>query len=83
MAVALKQMLSLASKILAKSHNYRSNYESKLILSKLINRDLLEIFINPDLKISENKKKIFLKGLQVNHYQKFLAEKNFTLMNFL
>ena len=63
MVSELKQILSQASKILAKSKHIRPNYESKLIMSKLINRDLLEIFVNSDLKITESEKKIFFRNI--------------------
>ena len=63
MVSELKQVLSQASKILAKSKHIRPNYESKLIMSKLINRDLLEIFVNSDLKITESEKKIFFRNI--------------------
>ena len=54
-----KQVLLLAGNILSKSNLSKPNYESKLIMSKLISKDLLEIFVNSDLTISEKQKKYF------------------------
>ncbi len=63
MAGEFKQVLLLAGNILSKSNLSKPNYESKLIMSKLISKDLLEIFVNSDLTISEKQKKIFLKNI--------------------
>ncbi|MBS91845.1 MAG: protein-(glutamine-N5) methyltransferase, release factor-specific [Rickettsiales bacterium] len=59
----LNEILSLAVKILAKQNLSRPNYESKIIMSEIISKDLLEMFVNPHLKISERKKRIFLKKI--------------------
>ena len=60
---------------LFKSHSFfNKNYESQLLLSNLLNKNIIEILINNELKISEKKKKKFLKKIYFRNLGKPLSK---------
>ena len=60
----VKNLLKQTDQLLTFNSTLDKKYESQLLLSNLLNKNIIEIIINNELKITEKKKKkIFKKNL--------------------
>ena len=60
----VKNLLKQTDQLLTFNSTLDKKYESQLLLSNLLNKNIIEIIINHELKITEKKKKkIFKKNL--------------------
>ena len=60
----VKNLLKQTDQLLTLNSTLDNKYESQLLLSNLLNKNIIEIIINHELKITEKKKKkIFKKNL--------------------
>ena len=60
----VKNLLKKTDQLLTFDSTLDKKYESQLLLSNLLNKNIIEIILNNELKITEKKKKkIFKKNL--------------------
>ena len=59
----VKNLLKQTDQLLTFNSTLDKKYESQLLLSNLLNKNIIEIIINRELKITEKKKKKFLKKI--------------------
>ena len=60
----VKNLLKQTDQLLTFNSTLDKKYESQLLLSNLLNKNIIEIIVNHELKITEKKKKkIFKKNL--------------------
>ena len=55
----VKNLLKQTDQLLTLNSTLDNKYESQLLLSNLLNKNIIEIIINHELKITEKKKKNF------------------------
>ena len=55
----VKNLLKQTDQLLTFNSTLDKKYEFQLLLSNLLNKNIIEIIINHELKITEKKKKIF------------------------
>ena len=56
----VKNLLKQTDQLLTFNSTLDKKYESQLLLSNLLNKNIIEIIINRELKITEKKKKKFI-----------------------
>ena len=59
----VKNLLKKTDQLLTFDSTLDKKYESQLLLSNLLNKNIIEIILNNELKITEKKKKKFLKKI--------------------
>ena len=59
----VKNLLKQTDQLLTFNSTLDKKYEFQLLLSNLLNKNIIEIIINHELKITEKKKKKFLKKI--------------------
>ena len=59
----VKNLLKQTDQLFTLNSNLDKKYESQILLSNLLNKNIIEIILNNELKITEKKKKKFLKNL--------------------
>ena len=59
----VKNLLKKTDQLLTFDSTLDKKYESQLLLSNLLNKNIIEIILKNELKITEKKKKIFKKDL--------------------
>ena len=82
----VKNLLKQTDQLLTFNSTLDKKYEFQLLLSNLLNKNIIEIIINHELKITEKKKKIFKKIYFRNlgkPLSKIIGEKSFIQDSFL
>ena len=59
----IKELLKKTHELMTHSSDFNKLHESQLLLSKLLNKNIIEIIYTKDLEISEKKRKKFLKKI--------------------
>ena len=59
----IKELLKKTHELMTHSSGFNKLHESQLLLSKLLNKNIIEIIYTKDLEISEKKRKKFLKKI--------------------
>ncbi len=70
----VKDLLKKTNQLLTWKSTFNRTYESQLLLSSLLNKSLVEIISKRDLKISEKKKKKFLKKIFLRNLGKPISK---------
>ena len=77
----VKNLLKQTDQLLTFNSTLDKKYEFQLLLSNLLNKNIIEIIINHELKITEKKKKKFLKKIYFRNLgkplSKIIGEKEF------
>ena len=70
----VKNLLKQTDQLLTFNSTLDKKYEFQLLLSNLLNKNIIEIIINHELKITEKKKKKFLKKIYFRNLGKPLSK---------
>ena len=58
-----KDLINLAKEVISKKNLRHLRYESQILISNLLNRNLLQVIIDRKINLSEKNKKKFLKQI--------------------